>query len=179
MKATSISAYNTKAIERLLTSITPTEEGFLHTIEEAQEFIAEEESSEAVQVDEDDALDSFSNAVSDVRDLAEELLTLKSLKTDLSVFRKDLQTLRDLFNDQPELNQASALQALESTYSSLKKQWKKADLDEDHPLQEELDTGRKLLTRLSAEVATHKDKTAPAPPALSTSFCCRDTVTGP
>ena len=65
---------------------------------------------EALQKEEDDALDHFNNSIAEVRDLAQELLTLKSIKTGITSFNKDLKTLRDLFNDQPELKQDSAIQ---------------------------------------------------------------------
>lgn len=110
MKATPIIKYDTRGIERFITSVAHTETGFLQTIEEAQEFFTEEVNMEALQKEEDDALDHFNNSIAEVRDLAQELLTLKSIKTGITSFNKDLKTLRDLFNDQPELKQDSAIQ---------------------------------------------------------------------
>ena len=173
IKATGIVTYNTKNIDRLITSISNTEAGFLQTMEDAQEFLTDGE-TDALQLEEDDALEAFSAAVLEVQDLADELLNLKSIRVGLDDLNCDVQALRDTFNVQPELNQDSAIQALDATYSSLRKEWKKANLPNAHPLKTELDTFSKILNQISADVATSKARSAPPPPVLSSSFSSRE-----
>ena len=102
IKGTAIVDYNTKSIDRILTSITNTETGFFQTIEEAQAFVQEEENPDDIQTKEDDAAEAFTTAIMDVRDLAEELLSLKSVHRGLTDFKADLASLQDLFNDRPD-----------------------------------------------------------------------------
>ena len=104
IKATDIVTYNTKNIDRLITSISNMKSGFLQTMEDAQEFLTDGE-TDALQLEEDDALEAFSAAVLEVQDLADELLNLKSIRVGLDDLHCDVQALRDTFNVQPELNQ--------------------------------------------------------------------------
>ena len=92
MQDSSISSYSVKVIERLLASVTNTETGFLQTIDEAQAFMTDESTVETIQQEEDDALEAFTSAIQEVRDLAEELLAHKRLKLGLDTFQRDLQT---------------------------------------------------------------------------------------
>ena len=82
-----------KTIERLLCSVANTEKGFMLTLEEAQEFIAVEENQEALLKEEDDALENFTEAISDVRDMVNSLLSLKSIKKQLHNLQRDLRGL--------------------------------------------------------------------------------------
>ena len=93
----------------------------------------------------------------DVRDLADELLSLKSIQGGLDDLKSDLSSLRDLFSDRPEDNHISALQALESSHAALRQECRKADISKDHPLKTDLETCRTLLTRLTSEIATQRD----------------------
>ena len=122
IKANDISTYNIRTIERLLSYVAITETGYLQTIEEAQTFITGEEHAEALQDEEDEALDNFSNAVADVRDLAASLLSLKKISKELQDIHCDLRAVRDAFTSKPEADQDSALKALESSYASLRRE---------------------------------------------------------
>ena len=167
---------NTKDIDRILTSIERTETGFLQTLEDAQEFTPEAEGAEAFQQEEENAMENFNVSISSVRDLADELLTLKSVLTGIGDLTCDMTALDDSLTEKPESNLTSALQAPESTFSSLRQEWKKANLAKDHSLKGELDACRKRLTVLGADVASARDKTAPHPSPSSSSdrSCCRD-----
>ena len=157
MKELDISALNTRSIDRILASMLGTETGFYGTMEDAQTFIAEEDSPEDLQAEEDEANESFIAAISEARDLGDELLTLKSIRKGLDDFKCDLVALQDLVHDQPEHSHSTALQSLEDTHHTLRNEWKKADLDRDHPLKIELDTSKRLLTKLCSDVATQQE----------------------
>ena len=157
MKEYDIADINTKTVDRTLTSILGTETGFYGTIEDAQPFIAEEDAQDNLQREEDEANESFITAISEVRDLGEELLNLKSIRKGLDDFKCDLSALQELVCDQPEQTHTNALQALEETHSNLRQEWRKADLNRDHPLKSEIDTIKKLLTQLSVGIATQRE----------------------
>ena len=146
---------NTKEIDRILSSIERTETGFLQTLEDAQEFTPEGEGAETFLQEEDNAMEIFNISISAVRDSADELLTLLSGIGDLKC---DMTALEDSLTEKPESNQASTLQALGSTFSSLRQEWKKANLAKDHSLKSELDACRKKLTFLGADVASAKQE---------------------
>ena len=175
---TEIITINTKTIDRILTSVEHTETGFLQTLEDAQEFITEEDNAETLQLQEDTAAETFSNSISAVRDLADELLTLKSVLTGIGDLTCDMTALENSLNEKPEGNHTSALQALESTFTSLRLEWKKANLAKDHTLKSELDACRKVLTTLGSDVASARDKTVPrsSPSSSSDRSCCRDST---
>ena len=149
--------YNTKTIDRLLISITTTETRFFQNLEDTQALIQEEVNPEDYQLEEEEASEAFTIAITDVRDLADELLSLKAIQGGLDDFKGDLAALKDLFADRPDDNHNNALQALESTHSSLRHECRKADLSKEHPLKTELETCRTLLTRLNSELATQKE----------------------
>ena len=157
MKELDISAINTRTVDRILASMVGTETGFYGTIEDAQSFIADEDAQEDLQAEEDKANDNFISAISEARDLGEELLTLKNIRKSLDDFKCDLVALQGLVYDQPYHSHSNALLALEETHSNLRKEWRKADLNGDHPLKAELDTSKTLLTKLSSDVATQRE----------------------
>ena len=70
----------TKEIDRLLLSLERTEKGFQQSIEDALEFIPTDEEDElAFLENEDTAKESFFYSLSTVRDLADQLLALRSV----------------------------------------------------------------------------------------------------
>ena len=148
---------NVRKIERALTSITGAEAGFFTTIEEAQAFIADDDAPEEKQHEEDEASDLFASAMSETRDLGEALLLLSNIRRRLDDFKIDLDTLQQLALEQPEQAHASALQALETAHSHLRTEWRKTDLAPDHAMKAEIDTSRKLLTKLASEVAHQRE----------------------
>ena len=142
MQDLDIKDINTRSIERILSSLTGTEAGFYGTIEDAQSFIADEETQEELQTEEDEASDSFISAMSEAKDMGEGLLTLKNIRRSLDDFKIDLAALQELVHDQPEHSHSSALQALEEAHVTLRKEWKKTDLSPDHALKTEIDTSK-------------------------------------
>ena len=174
IKSNDISTYNIRSIERLLSSVANTETGYLQTIEEAQDFITGEENAETLQDEEDEALENFSNALADVRDLAASLLSLKKISKELQDIHCDLRAVRDAFTTKPEADQDSALKALEGGYTSLRREWNEADHESDHPLKTKLDDCRIFITQLTSEMAGPKDRATPSSHDLSSSFCCQD-----
>ena len=106
--------------------------------------------------------------------MAEEMLNLKSIRVGLDDLNCDVRALRDTFDAQPELNQDSAIQALDATYSSLRREWRKANLPSSHPLKVDLAAFSKTFNQISADVATTKARSAPCPSILSSSFSSRE-----
>ena len=172
-----VRAINTKDIDRILASLERTQKGFHQTIEDGLEFCpAEEEDDGPFMQEEDVASESFHNSLAATRDLADQLLTLKSVLNGLSDFRCDLAALQDSLAEKPESNQASALQALELLFTNLRREWQSANLDSDHPVKAELDSCRKILTCLGADVALAKDKTDSHSTITSTSSTSKRTI---
>ena len=149
---------NTKDVDRVLSSLERTETGFLLTLEDAQNFIPEGDGEDAFLLEEDLAMETFQSAISTARDLADQLLTLKSILSGLADFSLDLSALQDSLTDKPESNLVSSLQELKTSYSSLREEWRRANLPNDHPLKQELNSCMKSLTGLGADVATAKSK---------------------
>ena len=148
------SELNVRKIERALTSVTGAETGFFVTMEEAQAFIVEDE---AAQAEEDEASDIFAASVSEARDVGESLLLLSSIRRCLDDFKIDLDAAQQLVLEQPDQSHTSALQDLEVAHCDLRKQWRKTDLNHDHSMKMEIDTSKKLLTKLASEVATQRE----------------------
>ena len=149
----------TKDIDRLLLSLERTEKGFNQSIEDAQEFIPTDEDDELVfQETEEIAQEAFFNSLSSARDVADQLLGLKSVLNGLSYFKTDLDALQESLDEKPETNQAEALQALNTLYSKLRQEWQTANLDLSHPIKTELDSCSKVLTCLGADAATARSK---------------------
>ena len=173
MKKTELATYNAKAIERLLTSLSTTEAGFQQTLEDAQDLPVDDEAP-LDETDEMYASEAFSDAITEARDLAEEMLQLKSIHTGLEDFKCDLQALRDNFSLQPELDHDTAYKALDYTFSSLRKEWRKVNAPSTHQLKTDLDICSKALYMMAAEVTTSKARLAPSLTSLSTSMSSKD-----
>ena len=149
---------NTRDVDRILSSLERTETGFLLTLEDAQNFVPEGDGEDAFLLEEDLAMEMFQSAISTARDMSDQLLTLKAVLNGLSNFSIDLTALQDSLTDKPESDQSTALQSLENLFSSLRAQWQGANLAKDHPLKQELDSCRKNLTDLGADVASARNK---------------------
>ena len=148
---------NFKEIDRVLTSIIKTETGFLQSLEDAQAFVPEE-SEEAFQIEEEMAADAFTTAISATRDLGDQLLCLKAVLNGLANFSCDLDAIQDTLSSKPDSNQVTALQVLENMFSSLRSQWQTANLPKDHPIKTELDSCRRVLATLGADVTAASDR---------------------
>ena len=174
IQETPIPTYSIKTIERLVTSVEHTESKFLQTLDEAQDHIPEDDSAEDMQAEEDEALKLFNLAILEVRELAEELLAQKRLRVSLDSFNRELETLKELVEANPDRPQDSAIIALESQYIALLKGWEDTDLPPGHELETDLHQGRKFLTTLKADLDASKDRSAGSPSILHSSFSSRD-----
>ena len=148
---------NSKEVGRTLTSIIKTETTFLQTLEDAQKFLPEED-EEDFQLEEEQAADAFSDAISATRDLGDQLLCLKAVLNGLADFKCDLAAIQSTLSSKPDSNQVKAFESLESLFISLRSQWQTANLDRSHPLKTELDSCRETLASLGADVTTASDK---------------------
>ena len=150
---------NPKDIERILLSLERTEKGYRQSIEDAQDFSPSDETEEEqFQEEEDEANDQFFTSLALARDGAEQVLTLKRVLNGLGDFRTDLAALQESLEEKPDTNQEEALQSLNKLYMKLREDWQNANLYLDHPIKTELDSCRKILTCLGADVATAKSK---------------------
>ena len=152
---------NTKDLDRLFISIEKTEAGFLQTLEDAQDFAPEGDGEEAFQIEEDNAMDSFSSSISVIRDRADHLLTLKGVWTSLGDLSCDIKTLEDLMSTEPEGNHSDGILTIETTLSQLRKEWRKASLPPEHPLKGELEACSSTFARLRLQAATSRSRTEP------------------
>ena len=151
-----VALINSKEVDRILASIIRTEANFLQSLEDAQAFVPD--NAEPFQQEEEEAADSFTNAISATRDLGDQLLCLKAVLNGLANFTCDLEAIQDTLTSNPDSNQVSELQDLKSMFSSLRSQWQTANLPQIHPIKAELDACRKALATLAAEVTAATDK---------------------
>ena len=150
---------NTKDIDRILSALERTENGFLQTLEDGQLFVPEDdETGGAFLLEEEAAAESFHSKVSATRDLAEQLLAIKGVLDGLADFRNDLTALQVSLEDKPESNQTSAFRSLENLFNSLRTQWKGACLTTAHPVKSELDACKKAMNNLEADITSAKEK---------------------
>ena len=103
-------------------------------------------------------METFQEAISSARDLADRLLAVKSILSGLADFSTHSTSIKDFLAEKPDGNQLRSLQELKASYSSLKEEWKKANLPEHHSLKPELDTCRKTITSLEDAVQSARDK---------------------
>ena len=154
-----VQSISTKEVDRLLISLSKTEEGFIQNLEDAQGFIPDGEGEEdAFNIEEDLAMEAFQDSVSNARDLADRLLSLKSILTGLADFRTTSASIQDFLRDNPGSNQSTSLQDLKTLYLSLREIWKRADLPSTHSLKSELDSCITTLTSIEDAVAAVRDK---------------------
>ena len=152
-----VALINSKEVERTLHSIIKTETTFLQTLEDAQKNLPEDD-EENFQLEEEQAADAFSDAISATRDLGDQLLCLKAVLNGLADFKCDLTAIQNTLSSKPDSNQVKAFESLESSFISLRRQWQTANLGRNHPLKTELDSCRETLTNLGADVTAAYDK---------------------
>ena len=119
LAAQDISTFTVRSLEKLITSITHTETGYLNTLEDAQGFLSKEEHNEDLLAEEEAAVEQFQSVVSDVRHEAASLLSLNNIGKTLRNLTSALRAVRDAFSARPEADQASALIPLETTYAAI------------------------------------------------------------
>ena len=151
------SELNTRKIEGALTSITRAETGFYSNLDEAQAFIAEDEAQEEKQAEEDEATELFEASVQEARELGDALLLLTNLRKNLDDFKIDLDALQTIVQDHPDQPHHTAVEKLEATHLSIRQDWKRTDLDQEHSIKQEIDTSKRLLTKLASEVAAQRE----------------------
>ena len=155
--AEEVALINSKEVDRILNSIQRTETSFLQTREDALAFIPEDE-EESFQREEEAAGDSFSNAISATRDLGDQLLCLKAVLNGIANFTSDMEAIQDTLTSKPDSNQKADLQDLKAAFTSLRSQWQAANLPKTHPLKAELDSCRRELANLGADITAASDK---------------------
>ena len=99
--------------------------GFYATLEDAQQFIVDEEAQEERQAEEDDASELFASSVSETRDIGEALLILSNVRKNLDDFKIDLAALQNLVQDHPDQSHTNAVESLEQVHLSIRKDWKR------------------------------------------------------
>ena len=166
MQAKDVSSYNIRILERAIMSINNAEVGFQQTMEDAQDLLDDGE-VEVPEVNETTTWETFSEHALEAQDLADEMLTLKRIQEGLRNLKCDATALRDSFDAHPVLAQDTAVQALNSVFTTLRKDMGKSLAPSDHHLRKELDAFSSVLTQLTAEIATSKARSAPAMPLVS------------
>ena len=163
-------------IKTIIKTLLKTETGFTLSIEEAQDFAPTDEAEEATfQEEEQDIVDTFQQTLSNAKALGEQLLACKATLTGIATFKKDLDSLQESLEAEPDQDKSIPLSRLQTLFFSMRDQWTEADLPPDHPLQSELDACGKKLTQMEGDAlaARHRSLPAsafPATPSLSSSF---------
>ena len=159
-------------VSRQLASIERTHQNFLLTMEEAQEFAPDgDEAEDAFQTEELIILDRFEDAFLQARELACHLLTLKSVQVGLEELVLDIRTLETTLHDRPDGDHTHRFDNVESAYSNLRQEWRKAGLPSTHSLKSELDSCTMRIDALAADTAAAKHRaTVPSVPVPSHSL---------
>ena len=126
-------------------------------MEEAQEFAPEgEESEDTFQNEEILVLEKFEDAFTQARELAIHLLAFKSVQVGLDELVLDIRALETTLSDRPDGDHTHRFDVIESAYSSLRQEWRKAGLPSVHPLKTELDSCTIRIHALAADIAAAK-----------------------
>ena len=158
----SIKGLDVDDIERLLFSIERTEKNFLLTGDEAQEFAPEGDEEDAFQAEEADIFDAFEINASKAKKLATHLITLKGIQTGLQELIYDMSCLDASLTDMPDEDHTGTLQSIKSTFSTLRREWLKTHLPEEHPMKRELDACTKDINSLAASTASALHRAIPS-----------------
>ena len=156
-----IAAINAADISRQLSSLERTEKNFLLTLDEAQEFAPEGEEEDDFQAEENSILENFEEAVSSAKELAEHLLALKSVQTGLVDLTYDISSLETSLAERPDSDHSHCFATIDSSFSGLRQEWRKANLPKVHPLKGELDACTKSIHALAADIASAKHRSTP------------------
>ena len=154
-----ITSVTTRAIEKLTTSLTQSEQGFQHTQDLAPDLIEKEENPEDLLDEDDAAVEAFHLLLSDARHAAKDLLSLKNISKTLKDLTMTLRSTRDAFTMRPEADQSKAIQSLQVGFDKLLQDWNDADHGDDHPIKTDVHEFSTQLARLTCEMANIKDTT--------------------
>ena len=158
----SIKALDVDDIERIFCSVERTERNFLTLGEEAQDFAPEGEEEETFQEAEAELLETFEDNASKAKKLANHLITLKGIQTGLKDLTYDMSSLESTLTDLPEEDHTATLHKIELSFSTLRREWKKTNLHEEHPMKKELDACTKDINSLAATTASALHKANPS-----------------
>ena len=147
---------NIKEVERTISNLLKTEAGFTQTLDDAQNFLPEEEEQEHFYEQEALAEENFQLALAKVRDLGDKLITLKAVLNGLDDFNRQYTVVQDELKEAPS-NLNKSIDSLRTKFSYLNQQWKAASLEMDHPVRHELNSCVKLLTKLEATAEKSDD----------------------
>ena len=150
-----VKALDTDEIERHLQCIEKTERKLFATAEEAQEFAPEGEDEEQTFQDEElESLEAFEISSSKAKKLAKLLLNLKTIETGLKNLTYDMTSLESTLTDLPDKDHTATLRKVESSFSTLRQEWTKTRLPDEHPLKKEIDGCTKDINSLVANTAS-------------------------
>ena len=147
-----VASIDLSEVELTLTKLIKTETGFTQTLDDAQNFLPEEDEQEAFFTEEEIAEDNFITALAKVRTLGKRLIILKTVLNGLDDFNRQYTVVQDELTDSSG-NLNSTIRQLRTQFSTLNTQWKTAGLEMDHPIRHELNSCVKLLTKLEASAA--------------------------
>ena len=142
-----------KEVDKLLKSLQRTETNFTATLDEAQEFAPEGEEDDTFQEEEENVFDTFEQTVAAVRDKLETVRELKNIQSGLADLTHEMSTLQSTLADKPDGDFMQPYISLETAFSALKLEYRKAGLPREHPLKAELDACTKVIQSLYAVTA--------------------------
>ena len=157
---------SSKDVDRTLSTIIHPKNTFLHSLEESQASVTED----FCQEEGNTAANSFTDALSAIRELGEQLLCLTAIQHGLANFCSELDAIQQILSNKPANNRVSELQDLLYLFTSLRSQWQTANHPSNPPFKSELNSYLRVLTNLAAEVSTTEDKSDTHPISDSTSF---------
>ena len=159
----SIKALDVDDIERILSSIERTEVNFNHTGEEALDFIPDGEDEDDFHDAEAEILETFEVNASKAKKLATHLITLKGIQTGLRDLVFDMSTLETSLTERPDEDHSIVLHSIMTAFSTLRREWKKTNLPEEHPMKQELNSFNKEIQSLAASTTSAKHRSMPMP----------------
>ena len=155
-----VAVINATEVERLIKSVTRTEQNFQTNLDEAQEYSPEGEEDDTFQQEEEEAEEKFEDSIATFREIAERILALKNAQLGLADLTLDITSLQELLSDRPNDDHTKKHDHLSTKLDTLRDEWKrsKAKLPLDHALKKELDACIKVVDSLGADTTQAKTR---------------------
>ena len=159
-----IAAIDPTTINAFLDKIERSKNRFLHSLTAAQEFTpVGEEDLDAFQEEEEAAQDRFEHGYNNTKKLANELLAMKQTQLGLVEFHDEIKLLEQSLTTMPDSDHSRGCDLLETSFTSLKQEWKKTHLPRTHPMKGEFDACTERFLAVGAEVSSAKRKSISIP----------------
>ena len=151
-------------IKTHLKTLAKTEAGFNTSLEEAQDFLPEDEAEEAAfQQEEGETAETFTISINAAKTIGEQLLAAKAVLIGMGAFKTKVDALQHSLDSDPDQDYSAALSRLQALLSSLEEQWTEVDLPAEHPIKAELDACNLSLSTIEGRTYSAKSRSTGLP----------------